>query len=184
VSADLGHPELREIRKPTMKPTHAGDAIHSGWRPPPIRVGRPRVHAPRSGGLGVRARLALVAVVVLAISLGAVAVLEDLTPAEAPPAAATPGTAFLGKTTCADWRDASVAKRMTIVQTLAVAATHPDPESPGATLGDGAAYGLFQRVCSGSAPGSTLLYESYNRAASFDSVRAGAPAVSGTFGSR
>jgi hypothetical protein len=45
-----------------------------------------------------------------------------------------------------------------------------------------AAYGLFQRICSGSAPGSTLLYESYNRAASFQSVRGGSPAISGSFG--
>jgi hypothetical protein len=128
--------------------------------------------------------LALLAVVVLAMSLAAVAAWEELAPAEAPPtAAAAPGTAFLGTTTCADWRDASVAKRMTIVQMLAVAATQPDPENPGATLSGGAAYGLFQRICSGSAPESTLLYESYNRAASFQSVRAGSPAVSGGFGS-
>jgi hypothetical protein len=168
-----------------MKPPHAGDAtLHSGWRLPAVRRGRPRVLARRIGRLGVRARLALVAVVVLAISLTAVAVLEELAPADTVPAAAGPGTAFLGTTTCADWRDASVAKRMTIVQTLAVAATHPDPENPGATLSDGAAYGLFQRVCSGAAPRSTLLYESYNRAASFDSVRSGSTAVSGTFGSR
>jgi hypothetical protein len=141
------------------------------------------VRAPRIGGLGVRARLALLAIVVLAMSLAAVAVWEQLTPPQAPPAAAAPGTAFLGTTTCADWREASAAKRMTIVQMLAVAATQPDPENPGATLSGGAAYGLFQRVCAGSAPGSTLLYESYNRAASFHSVRVGAPAVSGTFGS-
>jgi hypothetical protein len=166
-----------------MKPPQASDAtIHSGWRLPKLRVARPRVRAPRIGGLGVRARLSLLAVVVLAMSLAAVAAWEELTPAELPQATA-PGTAFLGTTTCADWRDASVTKRMTIVQMLAVAATHPDPENPGATLGDGTAYGLFQRVCAGSAPGSTLLYESYNRAASFHSVRAGAPAISGTFGS-
>jgi hypothetical protein len=167
-----------------MKPPHASDAtLHSGWRLPAIRARRPRAHAPRVGALGVRARLALLAVVVLAMSLAAAAAWEELTPAQAPPAAAGPGTAFLGTTTCADWRDASVAKRVTIVQMLAVAATHPDPENPGATLSDGAAYGLFQRVCAGSAPGSTLLYESYNRAASFQSVRAGSPAVSGGFGS-
>ena|SRR5690242_7668559 len=167
-----------------MKPPQASDAtFHSGWRPPALRVGRPRVRAPRIGELGARARLALLAIVVLAISLASVAAWEELTPAQAPQAAA-PGTAFLGTTTCADWRDASVAKRMTMVQMLAVAATHPDPENPGATLSGGAAYGLFQRVCSGSAPRSTLLYESYNRAASFQSVRAGTPAISGTFGSR
>lgn len=166
-----------------MKPPQASDAtLHSGWRPPALRVGRPAMRVLRIGAPRVRARLAILAVGVLAMSLAAVAALEELTPGEAPQAAA-PGTAFLGTTTCADWRAASVARRMTIVETLAVAATHPDPESPGATLGDGAAYGLFQRVCSGRAPGSTLLYESYNRAASFHSVRAGSPAISGTFGS-
>jgi len=125
------------------------------------------------------------AVVVLALSLTAVAAWEEFVPGDQPVTAApSAGTAFLGTTTCADWRDASVAKRMTIVQMLAVAATQPDPENPGATLSGGAAYGLFQRICSGSAPESTLLYESYNRAASFQSVRAGSPAISGTFGIR
>jgi len=169
-----------------MKPPHASDAtLHSGWRHPAIGIGRPRVHAPWIRRLGIRARLALLAVIVLAMSLAAAAAWQELvagtSPSQATPA---PGTAFLGTTTCADWREASVARRMTIVQMLAVAATHPDPENPGATLGDGAAYGLFQRVCAGSAPASTLLYESYNRAASFQSVRAGSPAIAGTFGSR
>jgi hypothetical protein len=168
-----------------MKPAQASDAtLHAGWRHPAAGVVRPRLRAMRFGVLGGRVRLAVVAVVVLAISLAAVAVWEEVTPGEAPAAAPAAGTAFLGTTTCADWHHASVAERMTIVQMLAVAATHPDPENRGATLGDGAAYGLFQRVCSRSAPGSTLLYESYNRAASFQSVRAGSPAVSGGFGSR
>ncbi len=169
-----------------MKPSNAPDAtIHSGWRLPAIRVGRPRAHVPRISRLGVRARLTVVAVAVLSMSLAAVAAWDELAPAT-PPAKTAPaaGTAFLGTTTCADWRDATVARRMTIVQMLAVAATHPDPENPGATLSNGAAYGLFQRICSGSAPDSTLLYESYNRAASFQSVRAGSPAISGSFGSR
>ena len=166
-----------------MKPPHASDAtLHSGWGLPALRVGRPRLHTSRIGGLGVRARLALLAVVVLAMSLAAVAAWEELAADDAPTTAPSPGTAFLGTTTCADWRDAGVAKRMTIVQALAVAATHPDPENPGATLSDGAAYGLFQRICSGSGAGSTLLYESYNRAASFQAVRAGSPAISGGFG--
>ena len=166
-----------------MKPPQANDAtLHSGWRPQGIRVPRPRLGAPRIWDLGLRGRLAVVAVVVLALSLSAAVAWKELTPksASAPP---IPGTAFLGKTTCADWRSAGADRRMVIVQSLAVAATQPDPENPGATLGDGAAYGFFQRICSGSAPGSTLLYESYNRAASFQSVRAGPPAISGTFGS-
>lgn len=169
-----------------MRPPHAGDAtFHSGWRSPSTTVPRARFRMPRIGGVGIRARLWIVATVVLAVSLAAVAGWNELAARRVPaPVAALPGTAFLGTTTCADWRDASVARRMTIVQMLAVAATHPDPENPGATLSGGAAYGLFQRICSGSAPESTLLYESYNRAASFQSVRAGSPAISGSFGSR
>jgi len=168
-----------------MKPPHASDAtLHHGWRLPALRTPHTRIHAPRLGGLGGRARLAVLAVVVLAMSLAAVAAWEEVTSRGAPPTAPSAGTAFLGTTTCADWREAGVARRMTIVQMLAVAATHPDPENQGATLNSGTAYGLFQRVCSGSAPESTLLYESYNRAASFQSVRAGSPAISGSFGSR
>jgi hypothetical protein len=165
-----------------MKPPNANDAtLHSGWRPPAVGVTRPRVRVPRIGTLGVRGRLTVLAVVVLVLSLSGAAVWKELSPA-ATRAPLIPGTAFLGKTTCADWRAADVDRRMVIVQSLAVAATQPDPENPGATLSSGAAYGLFQRICSGSAPGSTLLYESYNRAASFQSVRTGSPAISGTFG--
>jgi hypothetical protein len=168
-----------------MKPSQASDAtLHHGLRLPAPRVPHTRIHAPRLGGLGARARLAVLAVAVLAVSLAAVAAWEEVAPRSGPTAAPSAGTAFLGTTTCADWRDASVAKRMTIVQMLAVAATRPDPENRGATLSSGAAYGLFQRICSGSAPKSTLLYESYNRAASFQPVRAGSPAISGGFGSR
>jgi hypothetical protein len=167
-----------------MKPPQTNDAtLHSGWRPPAIAIPRPRVRVPGIGALGLRGRLTLLAVVVLALSLSAAAAWKELTP-QATRASLIPGTAFLGKTTCDDWRGAGVDRRMVIVDSLAVAATQPDPENPGATLGNGAAYGLFQRICSGSAPGSTLLYESYNRAASFQSVRAGSPAISGSFGAR
>jgi len=122
-----------------------------------------------------------IAVTVLALSLAAAAAWEwtDSGPAGTP-ARAAPGTAFLGTTTCADWRDAGVQRRLVIVQMLGVAATHPDPENAGATLPAGEAYALFQRVCSGGAAGSTLLYETYNRAASFRSVSAGSPAIAGT----
>jgi hypothetical protein len=167
-----------------MKPPQTNDAtLHSGWRPSGIAIPRPRIRLPRIGALGLRGRLTVLAVVVLALSLSAAAAWKELTPQDTR-ASLIPGTAFLGKTTCADWRDADTGRRMVIVQSLAVAATQPDPENAGATLGSGAAYGLFQRICSGSAPGSTLLYESYNRAASFQSVRAGSPAISGTFGVR
>jgi hypothetical protein len=167
-----------------MKSHQASDAaLHSGWRFQVIPVARPRIRAPRIRRWGARARLAAVAVTVMAMSLAAVVAWEEFAPGSSPgPTAPTAGTAFLGTTTCADWGDASVTRRLTIVRLLAVAATQPDPENPGATLSNGAAYGLFQRICSGSAPDSTLLYESYNRAASFSSVRAGSPAVSGSFG--
>jgi hypothetical protein len=117
---------------------------------------------------------------VLAMSLAAVGVWVWADPGpSATPAHAGPGTAFLGTTTCADWRDASVHRRLVIVRMLGVAATQPDPENAGATLAEGDAYALFARVCSGGAPDSTLLYESYNRAASFRSV-AVMPAIAGT----
>jgi hypothetical protein len=167
-----------------VRPPHAGDAaIRAGWRLGGIRVPRPRLRIPVPTGLGLKARLAVVAVVVMAVTLVAVAAWNELAPrAAAPSATPAVGTAILSTTTCADWRDASQARRMVIVSTLAVAATQPDPENPGATLGDSAAYGLFQRVCGPTAPDSTLLYESYNRAASFSSVRAGSVGVSGRFG--
>jgi hypothetical protein len=168
-----------------MKPPQPnGATLHSGWRQPAAPIARPRLRLPRIGSWGVRGRLAVLAVIVMAASLAAVAVLEGLGPAGSPAgAASSAGTAFLGTTTCGDWRDAGVTRRLTIVRMLAVAATRPDPENPGATLSNGAAYGLFQRICSGSSPDSTLLYESYNRAASFQSVRGGSPAISGGFGS-
>jgi hypothetical protein len=121
------------------------------------------------------------AVTVLALSLAAAAVWKwtESGPAGTP-ASAAPGTAFLGTTTCADWRDSGAQRRLVIVQMLGVAATHPDPENAGATLPTGEAYALFQRVCAAGAPSSTLLYESYNRAASFRSVGAGSPAIAGT----
>jgi hypothetical protein len=97
----------------------------------------------------------------------------------APPTGAATGTAFLGSATCADWQDWGVSKRLTALTALGVAATRPDPENPGATLSQGQAYGLFQRVCSTHASGSALLYEAYNRAASFQYVGAGQSPVAG-----
>jgi hypothetical protein len=162
-----------------MRPPQASDAsLQPGWRSAGVALPKPRIRRRKASW---RTRLVALAVVVLASSLALVAVWERITPG-APAASSVAGTAFLGTTTCADWRDATVARRLTIVQTLAVAATHPDPENPGATLAEGSAYGLFQRVCAAGAPDSTLLYESYNRAASFQSVRAGSPAIAGSFG--
>ena len=81
------------------------------------------------------------------------------------------GTAFLGTATCADWQAAGSTKRLAIIGTLAAAATQPDPENPGATLAQGSAYGLFERVCATGASRSVLLYEAYNRAASMSAAR-------------
>lgn len=152
-----------------MRPPAASDAtLHPGWRVGGLSIPRPWR---RLRVATLRARLIALAMSVLALSLAAVAVFEWSGPGPAPsPAQAGPGTAFLGTTTCADWRDAGVQRRLVIVQMLGVAATKPDPENSGATLAQGEAYALFQRVCSGGAPDSTLLYESYNRAASFRSV--------------
>ena len=85
---------------------------------------------------------------------------------------AMPGTAFLGTATCATWANAGEARRATIIRTLGVAATQPDPENPGATLTSAATYGLFERACSSPASHSALLYEIYNRSASFQGARA------------
>ena len=167
-----------------MRPPHAADArLRSGWRLPEPRISVPRLRLPRASAVGLRIRLAAVAVAGLVASLAVVSAEKAMTAGPAPaPAVRTAGTAFLGTATCADWRAASDERRMVIVRTLTVAATRPDPENPGATLSNGAAYGLFQRVCSSPESRSTLLYESYNRAASFGSARAGSPAISGGFG--
>ena len=88
-------------------------------------------------------------------------------PGSAGSGSAMAGTASLATATCADWRGDGVTARLAILQTLEVAATKPDPENRGATLERGQAYGLFQRVCSTPESRSALLYEAYNRAASF-----------------
>lgn len=162
-----------------MRPPVASDAtLHPGWRLGGLSLPRPRVPL-RTASL--RARLVALAVTVLALSLAAVGVFKWVESGPAATAAARPGpgTAFLGTTTCADWRGATVQRRLVIVQMLGVAATQPDPENAGATLAQSEAYALFQRVCAHGTPDSTLLYESYNRAASFRSVGAGT-AIAGT----
>jgi len=162
-----------------MRPPAASETLHPGWRLGGLAIPLPRL---RLRTWSLRRRLLTTAVAVLALSLAAAAVWKWTEPGPAASAAhAGPGTAFLGTTTCADWRDAGVQRRLVIVRMLGVAATQPDPENAGATLAHGDAYALFQRVCSGGAPDSTLLYESYNRAASFRSLPAGSPAVSGGF---
>lgn len=161
-----------------MRPPAASETLHSGWRSGGLSIPRVRL---RLRAASLRSRLVALAVTVMALSLAAVAVWGWTGSGRATtPAQAGPGTAFLGTTTCADWRDAGAHRRLVIVRMLGVAATQPDPENAGATLAAGEAYALFQRVCSGGAPDSTLLYENYNRAASFRSVGTGTPAIAGT----
>jgi hypothetical protein len=93
-----------------------------------------------------------------------------------------PGTASLQSSTCADWSAWSVGRRIAALRTLGVAATGPDPENAGATLGDGAAYSLFQRACSTRVANTFVLYEIYNRAASFAPAAAPASPSLGGFG--
>ena len=138
----------------------------------------------RSAGiLGPRTRLAALAATVLALALAVTAYVAERpgTPGPAMGAGSWQGTAFLGSATCADWQTAGDARRLTIVHMLATAATQPNPENPGATLAQGAAYGLFERACATRASRSALLYETYNRAASMNVARMAArPGWGGT----
>ena len=157
-----------------MRPPDAhGAAISLG----PVRARRRRALPARLRTARISSRtrvLALGAAALLAASLGiATHSARSGTPARH---ASGPGTALLGTATCADWREASTERRMTIIGSLGVAATQPDPENPGATLAGGAAFGLFERACSTRLSRSFLLYEIYNRAASFRSPP-GVPAV-------
>jgi hypothetical protein len=133
----------------------------------------------RIGGVGARARLTLLAAVVLVAALAGAAYVAER-PGIGAPAGASHGTAFLGTATCADWQAAGNSRRLTIIGTLATAATQPDPENPGATLSQGSAYGLFERACATSASRPALLYETYNRAASMSAARAGGASGWGT----
>jgi hypothetical protein len=126
-------------------------------------------------------RLARIATAVLAV-----VILAGLAWREAPAVrdalASLGGTAALGTATCADWQGATQGRRLDVIAALGVAATSPDPESRGATLDSAAAYGLFQRVCATRTAGSTLLYEAYNRAASFQGATAATAVRPGGFG--
>ncbi|HEY7150836.1 MAG TPA: hypothetical protein VH391_04075 [Solirubrobacterales bacterium] len=136
-------------------------------------LARPRESGWRLPAIGPRARGAALAAAGLLLVVSIAAYLGERPGAPAPggPAVASRGTALLGTATCATWQTSGAGKRLTIVNTLAAAATQPDPENPGATLSQGTAYGLFQRVCSTNASRSVLLYESYNRAASMSAAR-------------
>jgi len=149
-------------------PPHEQIALPGRWAPPASSGRRPLA----GRRLSARAWLLAIAVCALAFALvvGGYASLGRA-PAPARPSA-MPGTAFLGTATCARWANAGEARRATIIGTLGVAATQPDPENPGATLSPAAAYGLFERACSTPASRSALLYEIYNRSASFQGARA------------
>ena len=165
-----------------MRPPSAhGAALPAGWRRG-SRSGATGLRVPRLAGGSRPARLATLAAIVLAAALTVGGYVAASTPGygpAAPPRTAPAGTALLGTATCADWQDWGVSKRLAALTALGVAATQPDPENPGATLRQGEAYGLFQRVCATNASGSALLYEAYNRAASFQSVSAGQSPVAG-----
>jgi hypothetical protein len=131
-----------------------------------------------------RLQLALLAVSVFAVAvLGALAlspargVLDGLATR-----GLASGTATLQSSTCADWSAWSDRRRTAAVQTLGVAATQPDPENAGATLGAAAAYSLFQRACSTRVARTFVLYEIYNRAASFAPAARPVPGALGGFG--
>jgi hypothetical protein len=77
------------------------------------------------------------------------------------------GTASLQSATCTDWHQWTPRHRTAALATLGVAATAPDPESRGATLDAATAYGVLERACSTPESASSVLYQVYNRAASF-----------------
>jgi hypothetical protein len=149
-----------------VKPPLAEGLAIGAWRGVDIPAARPHGFGRRIRGVSAPARHMLLAAVVLVAALAAAAYVAERPGAEAP-AGASHGTAFLGSATCADWQAAGDSRRLTIIGALATAATQPDPENPGATLSQGSAYGLFERACATTASQHVLLYETYNRAASF-----------------
>jgi hypothetical protein len=153
-------------------PPSAEAGLEAGWgRRPRLRL--PNLALPRARPLGAAGRLLALAAAVLAGAVG-VALAQGWIYSTAP---AThfggPGTAFLATANCADWQSASASERLTMIDALGVAATSPDPENPGATMARGDAYTLFQQACSTRLSRPVLLYQTYNRAASFQAVKAG-----------
>jgi hypothetical protein len=159
--------------------------------PPPAeaalrsRPRRPGAAGPRrvfevARGLGGRARLALLAAAgLVVVLLGPIALGDTRRALEtAATRGAASGTSYLQAASCGDWRGWAAGERMATIRTLEVAATAPDPETPGATLGRATAYGLFQRACATRASSAALLYEIYNRAASFTGT-GGSPTLGG-----
>jgi hypothetical protein len=160
-------------------PPSAEASLGNGWARPRIRG--PRFALPRVGALSAAWRLVAIALAVLCASIS-LAMAEGWVHPErllGPPD--VPGTAFIATASCSDWQEAGLARRTTIVDALGLAATAPDPENPGATMSRSDAYSLFQGACSGHLARPSLLYQIYNRAASFQAVKAGG-AYSGALG--
>ncbi len=134
-------------------------------------------------GPGPRTRLASSAAAVFACTLLAAA--SFTAPTLVGDIATRPAIATmrLATATCADWQAAGSARRDALVGALTVAATAPDPENPGATLDRAAASTQLSRACSTRLSRSFLLFEVYNRAASFSPAgAAGAAPALGGFG--
>ncbi len=171
--------QLLGLPQPTMRPPFAEGIATGAWRGVGAPVDGPLGIRERLGRLGARGRLVCLAAVVLMAALATAGYVAER-PFEAGPTPDAPGTAFLGTATCADWQAAGDARRLTMIGALATAATQPDPENPGATLSEGAAYGLFERACATRASRPVLLYETYNRAASMSAARAAGTSGFGT----
>lgn len=140
--------------------------------------------APRAlAGIGSRARLVLSAAAVLAATVLGVVSLRAA-PALVGDIATRPSlaTARLATATCADWQAAGNGRRGAIADALAVAATAPDPENPGATLSRASASTLLSRACSTRLSRSFLLFEIYNRGAAFGPPGAASSPALGGFG--
>jgi hypothetical protein len=164
-----------------MRPPHADGALPAVCRGAGTAAARPSGRKRSGATLSSGTRIAVLAATVLVLALALAAYVSERPGATGPatPATASHGTAFLGTATCANWQAAGVARRLTIIRTLTAAATQPDPENPGATLSQGAAYGLFERACATQPSRSALLYEAYNRAASMTAARMAASAAWG-----
>ena len=158
-------------------PPTAEAGLQTGWARPRV----PRVALPRPRPLGAAGRLLALAAAVLAGAVGLAFSEGWLNPDPPAGTTVTPGTAFLATATCADWQGAGVGERIATLDALRLAATSPDPENRGATLGRDDGYGILQGACSTRLSRPVLLYEVYNRAASFQAVKAGG-AYSGALG--
>jgi hypothetical protein len=77
--------------------------------------------------------------------------------------------------TCGDWRNATVEERIATVKALQEAAGPKPGQEHGATLPDERAYEIIDHDCRLDVARGFLLYELYNRAASFAPLTSAAP---------